>query len=357
MKLGFTGLPTSGKSTVFQAVIGDAPTAEQHGPAGACMASIRVPDERLDFLAELFRPKKITPAVIDFVDVHGVLSDAGHDENARILASLREVDGLIHVVRLFDSEIAPHPRQSIDPKRDIEEIETEMVLADLSIVEPRIEKLNVSVTQPKPEQDQEKKELAVLMRCRETLDNGQKLLSLDLSEDELKLLSSYCFLTLKPELLLLNIGENQVGDSAVTESAGEWGGEALCMCAQVEMEIAALEDEADRQVFLEEMSITEPESDRVKAAAYRTLRLRSFFTTVSDELRAWTIREGDDAVVAAGKIHTDMARGFIRAEVVSFDDLKSLGSMQEAKAKGKLRLEGKEYVVQDGDVIFFRFSK
>lgn len=357
MKLGFVGLPASGKSTVFDALIAGAPTAEQHGPAAARIASIKVPDERLDVLTEMFQPKKVTHAVIDFVDIHGIISDSGRDENARLLASLREADALIHVVRLFESDIAPHPRKSVDPRRDIAEIESEMALADLSIIEPRIEKLKVSVTQPKPEQKQEKRELEILTRCREALEKGDKLIALGLPPDDLKVLSSYRFLTLKPEVVALNIGEDKIGDEAAVEALGQGEGVALAMCAQVEMEIAALEDEADRRTFLDEMHITAPASDRLKSAAYKAMCLCSFFTTASDELRAWTIREGDDAVTAAGKIHTDIADGFIRAEVVGFDDLKALGSMKEVKAKGKLRLEGKEYVVQDGDVIFFRFNK
>ncbi|NOZ23455.1 MAG: redox-regulated ATPase YchF [Planctomycetes bacterium] len=357
MRLGFVGLPVSGKTTVFETLSGDAASAEHHGPTMARIASVKVPDERLDFLQELFQPKKVTHAAIDFVDIPGIISETGREENSRILASLREADALIHVVRLFESEAAPHPRQSVDPKRDIDEVESEMAFADLAIAEARIEKLEVSVKKSTPEQEREKKELEVLMRCRDALENGSKLIGLGLSDQKLKLLSSYCFLTLKPEVLLLNIGEGDVGNDSILEKARDWPGEAIAMCAQVEMEIAALDSEEDRRTFLAEMNITEPAADKLKAAAYRALGVATFFTTVSDELRAWTVRQGDDAVTAAGKIHTDISRGFIRAEVVSVNDLKELGSMKEAKAKGKLRLEGKDYIVQDGDVVFFRFSK
>ncbi|MEW6357806.1 MAG: redox-regulated ATPase YchF [Planctomycetota bacterium] len=357
MKLGFVGLPTSGKTTVFQTLIGGAASAEHHGPTAARIASVKVPDERLDFLQQSFHPKKVTHAAIDLVDIPGIISETGREENARVLASLREADALIHVVRLFENDAAPHPRQSIAPKRDIEEIESEMAFADLAIAEARIEKLVVSVRKPTPEQEHEKKELEVLTRCRQALENGAKLINLGLSGQEQKLLSSFCFLTLKPEVILLNIGEDRIGDDSVCKSVESPGGEVIAMCAQVEMEIAALDNDEDRRTFLAEMHITEPAGDKLKSAAYRALKVATFFTTASDELRAWTIREGDDAVTAAGKIHTDIARGFVRAEVVSIDDLKALGSMKEAKAKGKLRLEGKNYVVQDGDVILFRFSK
>lgn len=357
MKLGFVGLPASGKSTVFDALIGGATASAQRGPSPVRIASVKVPDERLDFLEGILHPKKVTHAVIDFVDIPGIISETGREENARVLASLREVDGLIHVVRSFESKIAPHPRKTLDPARDIAEVEAEMAFADLAIVEPRIERLKVTVTQPRPEQEHEKKELAVLTRCRETLEKGGKLSALGLSEDDLKLLSSYRFLTLKPEVLVVNVGEDGIGDDSVLKAIGPWQGEPVIMCAQVEMEIAALESPEDRRTFLKEMNIAQPAGDRLKAAAYRELKLRSFFTTASDELRAWTIHVGDNAVTAAGKIHTDMAHGFIRAEVVAMDVLRELGSMKEAKAKGKLRLEGKEYVVEDGDVILFRFSK
>jgi len=222
MKLGLVGLPLSGKSTLFDALRGDVPATETHTPSYARIASVSVPDERLDFLAEKLSPKKVVHASIEYVDVPGVMSDVGRQENARILAALREVDALIHVVRMFENEAAPHPRGEINPMRDIREIESEFCLADMQIAENRVEKLRVSVTKPTPKQKEEKAELEVLERCLKALDEGRKISELDLSPDEEKLIRNFCFLTQKPQLLVLNIGEESLSDSNVSSAVAEW---------------------------------------------------------------------------------------------------------------------------------------
>jgi len=358
MKLGLVGLPASGKTTLFNALRGgegEGTHAPGHAPGAVNLATVTVPDERMDFLAEALSPKKVTYATIDYVDIPGIIADSGRQENTRILAALREVDALVHVVRMFENDAVPHPRGSIDPLRDIREVETELVFADLAIADARIQKLEASVKKPTPQQKEEKAELDVLLRCRDTLEAEKKISELDLSEEDEKRIRNFCFLTQKPEIIVLNVGEDRAGDVAPPDELKELPGEVLCMCAQVEMEIAALDPE-DREVFLKEMNIAEPAGDRLKSVSYRVLKLASFFTTASDDLRAWTIHEGATALEAAAKVHTDIARGFIRAEVVSFDDFKEAGSMKEVRARGKLRLEGKDHIVQDGDIMFFRFN-
>ena len=357
MKLGIVGLPYSGKTALFEAITGAHGAAQDHTGA-AHIATIGVPDERLDILAELGSPKKITPAQIDFVDVAGVAADQGRDHVVGVLSALREVDGLVHVVRFFDWPSAPpHPHGSLDPKRDVREIADELIVADLDIVERRIERLEKQVHKPTPHQDQDRKELALLKPIKDHLEAGESIAAMGLSADDARLLRSYCFLSEMPMLQVLNVHEDELQSDAVKQAAESLGENTISISAKIEKEISELDPE-ERQEFLDALGVGEPASQRVIRASYEALGLRSFFTGTGpgEELRAWTISAGDNALVAAGKIHTDIARGFIRAEVASWEDVREHGSLKNVRAKGKARLEGKEYVVQDGEVITFRFN-
>ncbi len=355
MKLGLVGLPASGKTTIFHALTEGKSESAPHDPHAPRIASVKIPDPRVDFLAAMYKPKRAVYASIDYVDIKGIMSEAGREENARLLAALRECDALVHVVRHFENQNMPHPRGSIDPQRDISEVNTELLFADLSIAETRIEKLKKSVTHPTPHQAEEKLELAVLLRCKEALESGRRIYHIGLHPEEARHLRAFRFLTEKPMILLLNVGEKDTRKD-FSELLGKFEAEAnLAMCAEMEMEIAAL-DPADRPAFLADLGIEHPAGGLLKAASYRVLKQRTFFTANESEVHAWNVTEGDNAVTAAGKVHTDMARGFIRAEVVKFDDLKAAGSMKDARAHGKLKVEGRDYLVEDGDVIYYRFS-
>jgi GTP-binding protein YchF len=355
VKLGLVGLPASGKTTIFHALTEGKSETHPTDPHAPRIASVKVPDPRVDFLAEMYKPKRVVHASIDYVDIRGIMAEAGREENARLLASLREADALVHVVRLFESQAAPHPRGTLDPARDIREINDELLFADLAIAEPRIEKLKKSVAHATPHLAEEKQELAVLLRCREAIETGRRIIGLALAPEEAHAIRAFRFLTEKPMILLLNVGEKEIKKdfSALLPSAEAEA--KIVMCGEMEKEIASLEP-ADRPAFLADLGIEHPAGDLLKAASYRALRQRTFFTVNEAEAHAWHVTEGDNAVTAAGKVHTDMARGFIRAEVIRFDDLKAAGSMKEARAHGKVKVEGRDYLVQDGDVIYFRFS-
>lgn len=357
MIIGILGLPYSGKTTLFEAITG-AHGAAMDRSGSAHTATVAVPDERLDRLAEMNSPKKITPAHIDFIDVAGVRAEDGRERTAATLAPLRDADGLLHVVRKFEWPSAPpHPHGSLDPKRDVEEMSTDLIVADLEIVERRIQKLEKQVHKPTPHQEQDKKELALMQRVKEALDAGRHVTDLGLTAEDARLVRNFQLLSDKPIVPVLNVHEDEL-DSEGTHSALEAiGPGAIAISAKLEKEISELEPE-ERQEFVEGMGLGEPAARRVIQACYARLGLRSFFTGTGagEELRAWTLQAGDSALVAAGKIHTDIQRGFIRAEVVAYDDLVEAGGMTEAKAANKVRLEGKEYEVQDGDVILFRFK-
>ena len=359
MKLAVIGLSASGKTTVFNAVTGahrqtgDYSTAPGH----VNVEVVKVHDERVPLLEETFQPKKIVLPSIEYMDLAGLFADtgSGRGHDAQLLATIREADALVKVIRAFESDRVPHLKGSVDPMRDLRDLDSEMLVADLDIAEKRIEKLESSVKRRTPDQEREKRELALLLRCREAMDQAQSLADLEFSEEEEKLLSGFLFLTEKPSVLVLNVGEDQIGDESIIEPFRGPAAEVIPMCATIEIELSDLEED-DRADFMADLGITELTGHKLIAASHKALDLHPFFTTAHDELGVWMVREGDNAVDAAGKIHTDMARGFIRAEVVSFDDLKELGSMKEAKAKGRARLEGKDYIVQDGDIITFRFN-
>jgi GTP-binding protein YchF len=355
VKLGLVGLPASGKTTIFHALTEGKSETHPTDPHAPRIASVKVPDPRVDFLAEMYKPKRVVHASIDYVDIRGIMAEAGREENARLLASLREADALVHVVRLFENQATPHPRATLDPMRDIREIGDELVFADLAMAEPRIEKLKKSVAHATPHLAEEKQELAVLLRCGEALGSGRRIFHLSLAPEEARAIRAFRFLTEKPLILLLNVGEKEIKkDFSALLPAAEAEAK-IVMCGEMEKEIASLEP-ADRPAFLADLGIEHPAGDLLKIASYRALRQRTFFTVNEAEVHAWNVTEGDNAVTAAGKVHTDMARGFIRAEVIRFDDLKAAGSMKEARAHGKVKVEGRDYLVQDGDVIYFRFS-
>ena len=357
MKIGIIGLPYSGKTALFEAVTGAHGAAADHKGI-VHMATVTVPDDRLDYLATVCSPGKVTHAHIDFVDVVGVTADEDRERAVNALSPLRDADGLVHVVRFFEwAGTPPHPSGTLDPGRDAAEIETELIITDLVIVERRINKLEKQIHKPTSHQDQDKKELSLMRHIKEALDEGKRVGTLDLSPDESFMLRSFQLLSDKPILPVLNVHEDELDSDATRAAAEALGPETVLISAKIEKEISELDPE-ERQEFIEGLGLGESASKRVIRACYEQLGLRSFFTGTApgDELRAWTIRAGDSALTAAGKIHTDMARGFIRAEVIPYEDVRTAGSIKEARAQNKMRLEGKDYAVQDGDIIRFRFK-
>jgi ribosome-binding ATPase len=353
MKVGLVGFAGSGKTTVFNTLTGLAAEVGGYGAREkANIGVIKVPDGRVEKLAEIFNPKKKTLAEISFVDVAG--PQAGSDERAemgldpKLVQHMREVDALVHVVRSFDN---PMLLQEADPVRDIRAFDDELVLTDLVQVENRLQRL-------KKEKGKEREE-DLMHRLKEALEQERPLRYLELSAEDLTLVAGFRFLSLKPLLLLLNADETSAAGEplpqAVTDVAGSKGLSVIAMSGKVEMEIAALSPEEQGE-FLQDLGLSEPARDRFIRAAYGLLDLISFLTSGEDECRAWSIRRGTIAHKAAGVIHSDIERGFIRAEVVKFEDLIALGSEARCREQGKLRLEGKEYVVEDGDVIHFRFN-
>ena len=357
MKTAIIGLSSVGKSTLFSLLTGS-PAAPPSGRPEARTGMARVPGPRVDRLSEMYRPKKETYATVEYVDVPGV----GKGEGSALvdLPALRGVDALVHVVRAFESDMTPHPDGSVDPMRDARMLELELILADLGAVEKRLEKLDSNIK--KLNRPEDVSERVLFLKMKEVLEAEKPLRELELSEEERRRLRNYSFLTEKPILLVVNVGEDQMrGASALLESSGlaafaRAPGRALCpVAATIEAEVAQLSAE-DARAFREDLGLEEPGLDRVIRTSYALLGLISFLTAGEDECRAWTIRKGTKAQVAAGTIHSDIERGFIRAEVVAFDDLVAAGSLAACREKGTLRLEGKEYVVRDGDVINFRFN-
>ena len=357
MKVGIIGLPQSGKTTVFNALTGaHGEVGGFHGAGQIAVAVLWVPDERLDYLAGLFQPERAVAASIEFEDIAGgFLQRGGGDGSAHALAAMRDADALLMVLRCFQNPSVPHVEGSVNAARDLRTMMDELLLADLAVIEKRAKALRGDLKRASPDRERQMAELALLERCAEAVENGQEILSVHMTPEEDKMLRHYAFLTLKPSLCLLNVGEEEPGGGPDAEKLQALDLPPIIMCGELEMEIMDLEDK-DRAPFMEELGVQELVSDRVVRACYELMGLRSFFTYVGREVRAWTVRAGEDALAAAGKVHTDMARGFIRAEVVAFDDLKECGSVQEARSKGKVRLEGKTYEVQNGDVITFRFG-
>jgi GTP-binding protein YchF len=354
MRLGIIGLPQSGKTTLFNALTrGDVPVTTSGGRFDVHTAVVNVPDERVDRLAELYRPEKVVYARVTYADIAGLDGSAGGGVSGPLLNQLAQMDGYLHVVRCFENSHAPHPAGSVDPRRDIAAMDAELLLNDLIAVERKIERL---AEERKKGGGRDKalieREAALFERMHASLSAETPLRDLDLSPEEEKILSGYGFLTSKPVLLVFNLGD---GGMSPDIEYPHLRSAQVGLQGKLEMEIAQLPpDEA--QVFLEEYGIAEPVLNRVIRHSYDLLGLISFFTVGEDEVRAWTVPAGSPALEAAGAIHTDLQKGFIRAEVIAWDDLVALGGLSEARAKGMLRLEGKEYLLQDGEVMHVRFN-
>jgi len=351
MRMAIIGLPASGKTTLFDAITGRRDEPGGYAvPGSTQLGVVHVLDPRVDAIAKVAQPKKITYALLEFIDLAGLFATPEVDPDSA--AALRDADGLVKVVRAFENPAVPG---SIDPRRDLDEINADLFVADLDIIERRIERLELSVKKPTPRQDAEKVELDLLERCRKELDVVGAMARLTLTEDEWKTLRGFRLLTEKPGVIVANIGESQIGDESVAASLGERHEPILSLCADMEKELLEL-DPDERGPFLADLGLTELSAQKLVRAALQALDLISFFTASDKELRAWLIPRGTPAVEAAGKIHTDFARGFVRAEVIAGDDFVAFGGWKDCKNKGKERLEGRDYLVQDGDVINIRFS-
>jgi GTP-binding protein YchF len=361
LRAGFIGFPSSGKTTLFQLMTSarEAPRGT-HGKTDANVGISRVPDERLDRLTALFNPRKHVPATVEFVDIAGAGRGSGSAQALLDVAPYRSADALLHVVRAFRDEAVPHPKGSVNPARDAREMEEELILADLGVVERRLDRLDKDLK--KGGTPELRKEQDVLLRCRTQLEDGRALRALDLEHEDAKRLRGFQLLSAKPLLLVLNVDESDLANadqailradlSSILSGAAT---RAVPVCAKIELEIAQLEP-ADAAAFIADLGLHESGLDRVIRASYDLLGYISFFTVGEDECRAWSIPRGTPAQLAASEIHSDIARGFIRAEVVPYDRLLARGSLAACKEHAELRLEGKEYVVQDGDVINFRFA-
>jgi hypothetical protein len=362
MKLGIVGLPSSGKTTIFNALTkGNAPTGQSMGGRfDVLTAVVDVLDPRVDILTEMFKPKKTTHARITYTDVAGLQKGAGESGglSGELLNHISALDGFVHVVRAFESDLVPHADGSVDAARDLEALDTEFLISDMGTIEKRMQKLQDGLKRGafKDNKAEAQQELALFELMYETLSEERPLRTLALSDEQQKLVRGYGLLTLKPTLVVFNIGDGQeeievaydYPDTLVTNLRGK-----------LEMELAQLSAEGDTdslEMFMDEYGVTELSLDKIIRLSYDLMGLQSFFTVGEDEVRAWTVKRGADAVEAAGTIHSDLAKGFIRAETIAYNALIELGSMAKARTAGKLRQEGKTYVMQDGDIINIKFN-
>ena len=360
LRAGLIGFPSTGKTALFQLLTSAPEAPRSGGKSDANVGVSRVPDERLDRLTALFNPRKRVPATVEFADIAGTGGAKGGAQALLDVAPFRNADALLHVVRMFGDPSVPHPAGSVDPARDVRAMEDELILADLGVVERRLERLERDLK--KGAATDLRKEQDILIRCRAVLEEGRPFRALELPADDSKRLRGFQFLSAKPLLLVLNLDEADLprADEAVKLASleGFMSGaatRAVPICAKIELEIAQLEA-ADAAAFLADLGLRESGLDRVIRASYDLLGYISFFTVGEDECRAWSIPRDTTAVVAAGEIHSDISRGFIRAEVVRYEHLIARGSLAACREHGELRLEGKDYVVLDGDVINFRHA-
>ena len=361
MKVAIIGLRMSGKTTIFNALTKGSAQVGAYSPTVAPNIGVaKVADPRLSVLEGIFQPRKTVPAEVSYIDIAGSVRGFGKEgAGGESLNYLTTADALLQVIRAFEDDLVPHPEASIEPKRDIASLDLELVISDLAIVERRLDKLETGLKAAKAsERESSLKEQSLLQKIRVELEKDIPIRLQGHTKEELRMLSNYQFLTAKPMLVVLNIGEDQIPEASQLEA--EIGSlypqfAVVALCAKLEMELGQLSDVEARE-FRDAMGLSRPALDRVTHLSYSLLGLISFFTTVSSELKAWTIPDGTPAPKAAGKIHSDMERGFIRAEVISYEDLQNCGNTAEARKGGLLRTEGKDYMIQDGDVVTFLFN-
>ncbi len=362
MLIGIIGLPNCGKTTIFNVLTGgSAPTAAYTGGTFQVnTAIVNVPDERVDTLTEMYNPKKVNYARVEYADIAGLSGDSSSEKkgvglSGELINAMANNDALMHVVRVFEDENVPHPLGNVDPQRDIDSLEAELTLSDLSKIENRLERLEITLKKGKalPTFEDDQKEFNILSRLKPHVEEGLPIRDFDLTDDEIKRLRGFQFLSIKPVLITFNLGD---GAETPTVDYAHQKSAITQVQGRLEMDIAQLDDEDDQAMFMEEYGLIELSTARIIKESYDLLGRMVFFTVGEDEVRAWEVNREAAALECAGTIHSDLARGFIRAEVVSYEDLMTAGSNAAAKSVGKVRLEGKEYQVQDGDILVIRFN-